>query len=48
MRQKRTPETEEQRRERLEKDARKRLDNAAAEDTAMDAMVKRNIELHGA
>ena len=47
MRKKRTPETEEQRNERLEKEAQRRIDDAAAEGEAVDAMVKRSIKLHG-
>jgi hypothetical protein len=47
MRKKRTPETEEQRNERLEKEAQRRIDGAAAEGEAVDAMVKRSIKLHG-
>jgi hypothetical protein len=48
---KRTQEAEkkrtEQRHERFERDAQKRVKNAAAEDIAIDAMVKRSIKLHG-
>ncbi len=47
MRKKRSPETEEQRSERFEKDAQRRIQGAAAEDKDIDAMVKRSIELHG-
>lgn len=48
MRKKRTPETEEQRNERFEKEAQRRIDDAAEENNAIDAMVKRSIERHGA
>lgn len=48
MRKKRNPESEDQRNERFEKSAQKRIDDAAAADDAMDAMVKRSIRLHGA
>lgn len=47
MRKKRTRETEEQRDERFEKDAQKRIDDAAKADEAIDALVKRSIKLHG-
>lgn len=47
MRKKRNPETGEQRSERFEKEAQRRIDDAAAEDNDIDAMVKRSIELHG-
>lgn len=47
MRVKRDPETAEQRTVRLEKEAKRRIENAAAEDQAMDAMVRRSLEQHG-
>jgi len=47
MRKMRTPENEEQRNERFEKVAQKRIDDAAAADKAIDAMVKQSIKLHG-
>ena len=47
MRKKRDPETEEHRNERLENEALKRIGDAAVEDTAMDAMVKQSILMHG-
>jgi hypothetical protein len=47
MRRKRTLETEAQRRERFAKDAQRRIDDAAAAEQAMDAMVKESIKLHG-
>jgi hypothetical protein len=47
MRKKRTLETQEQRNERLEKEAQTRGEDSAAEDRAMDNMVKRSLKLHG-
>ena len=47
MRTKRNPETEEQQNERLEKEAQRRRDKAAAEDKAIDDMVKRSIKRWG-
>ena len=47
MRKKRDLETEEQRSDRSEQQAQQRIDNAAAEDKAIDAMVKRSIDSHG-
>ena len=47
MRMKRNLETEEQRTERFEKEAKRRKEDAAAEDRAMDAMVRRSLEQHG-
>ena len=47
MRKKRNPETEVQRNERFAKEAQRRIHGAAAEDEAVDAMVKRSIEMHG-
>ena len=47
MRKKRDPETDEQRNERSEKQAQSRIDDTAAEDKAIDAMVKRSIDSHG-
>jgi hypothetical protein len=47
MRRKLNPETEEQRIERFEKDARRRSEVAAAKDEDIDAMVKRSIKFHG-
>lgn len=47
MRKKRNPETDEERNKRLEKEAKRRADNAAAEDNAIDAMVKRSIDSQG-
>jgi hypothetical protein len=47
MRKKRTPETEEQRNERIKKETDRWIDNAAAAEEAIDAMVKQSIELHG-
>jgi F0F1-type ATP synthase assembly protein I len=48
MRKKRASESEDQRNDRLEKDVQRRIDNARAEESAMDAMVKQSIGLHGA
>jgi hypothetical protein len=47
MRKKRSPETEEQRNERSAKEAQRRIKGEAAEDEAVDAMVKRSIKMHG-
>ena len=47
MRKKRAPETEEQRDERLAKQARSRNADTAAEDNAIDAMIKRSIATQG-
>ena len=47
MRKRRNPKTEEQLNERFDKEAQRRVDAAAVEGAAMDAMVKRSIELHG-
>jgi hypothetical protein len=47
MRQKRSLETEEQRDHRLERQAQGRVEDAIAEDKALDAMIRRSIELHG-
>lgn len=48
MPRKKVPESEKQRNERLEKEAQRRRKDAAAEDDAIDAMVKRSIDRHGA
>ena len=47
MRVKRDPETAEQRTLRLEKEVKRRIENDASEDQAMDAMVRRSLEQHG-
>ena len=47
MRKKRDPGTDEQRNERLAKQARSRNADTAAEDKAIDAMVKRSIDSQG-
>lgn len=47
MRKKRDPETGKERSERLKETAQKRIDDSAAADDAIDAMVKRSIEQHG-
>jgi hypothetical protein len=41
-------ETEEKRNERLKRNAEKLHDAGTAEEQALDAMVRRSIELHGA
>ena len=46
-RKKRNPETEQDRSERIEDHARNRSEQAAAEDKAVDAAVRRSIEVHG-
>jgi hypothetical protein len=48
MRKKRDPESEEQRSGRLEKNAHDRIEQASAEDKALDAAVRRSIKLYGA
>jgi len=45
---KRTIESDEQRAERLRKNAEERVDDAAATDKAADEMVRTSIRLHGA
>jgi hypothetical protein len=47
MRKKRNRETEEQRNDRLAKEAQRRIEGVAAEDEAVDAMVKQSIQRHG-
>jgi hypothetical protein len=47
MRKKRHPESDEQRGVRLEKNAH-RIEQASAEDKALDAAVRRSIKLYGA
>jgi hypothetical protein len=47
MRKQRTPETGEQRTKRLDQQAGKRTNDAAEADKAIDAMVRRSIELNG-
>ena len=47
MRKKREPLTETQRAERVEQLAHNDAEGAAAEDKAIDAMIKRSIEIHG-
>ena len=46
-RKKREHETEQHRSERVEQQARARIDQALAEDKALDAAVRRSIEAHG-
>jgi hypothetical protein len=48
MRKKRDPESDQQRNDRLGKNAQDRKDQASAEDKAMDAAVKRSIKQFGA
>ena len=47
MRKKRVLETDEQRSRRLEKASQRQIDDALAADDAVDAMVRRNIQVHG-
>lgn len=47
MRKKRDTETAEERMKRVKRNAQMRDDNVAADDDAIDEMVKRNIEQHG-
>ena len=47
MRKKREPESAERRNERLEQEARHRIEQAFAEDTALDAAIRRSIKLYG-
>jgi hypothetical protein len=47
MRKKRNQATEEQRSDRIENDAQRRSDDAAAKDEDIDAMVERSIKLYG-
>lgn len=48
MRKKREPESDEHRAGRLEKDAQSRVEQASADDRAVDAAIKRSIKLYGA
>ena len=48
MRKKRDVETAKDRKERLKDAAQQRNDNVAAEDDAVDAMIRRSIKDHGA
>jgi len=48
MRKKRDPETSEHRHQRLEAQARERTEQAVAEQNALDAAVRRSIQLYGA
>ena len=47
MRKKRDTETPQERLERTNRNTRQRDDDRAAEDDAIDSMVKQNIQLHG-
>jgi hypothetical protein len=48
MRKKREPETDEQRDERLKHQAQERVEQADADDKALDAAIQKSIELYGA
>jgi hypothetical protein len=48
MRKKREIETPERRTERLARESLARVDRMSAEEAALDAAVRRSIELHGA
>ena len=48
MRKKRDPENDKQRCDRLEQSAHNRIEQASAEDNALDAAVRLSIKLHGA
>jgi hypothetical protein len=48
MRMKRKVESNEQRGQRLQKNAQERLEDAAAADKSVDELVRRSIRLHGA
>jgi hypothetical protein len=48
MRKKREPESDEHRSQRLAKNARDQIKHSSTEDEALDAAVRRSIELHGA
>lgn len=47
MRKKREPETDEQRNDRVEQQARERSARASADDQELDAAIKRSIALYG-
>ena len=47
MRKKLTSENEEERSERVAKEAERRTRKAAEKDRAIDAMIKKSIKLHG-
>ena len=47
MRKMRKPETAQERDERVRRDARRKSDEAAAADAAVDQMIRRNIRLYG-
>jgi len=47
MRKKRDEQTDDQRSERSAQQARQRIDDTAAEDKAIDAMIKRSIDSQG-
>jgi hypothetical protein len=48
MRKKRDPETAEHRNERVEREARQRIEQASADEKALDAAVRQSIKLYGA
>ena len=48
MRRKREPESDQLRRERLDKDTRDRNERLSAEDRALDIAIRDSIRLHGA
>jgi hypothetical protein len=48
MRKTREPETEEQRSRRIEQQTRARSERIEIEDEALDAAIRRSIDLHGA
>ena len=47
MRKKREPESDDHRSERIEEEARQRIEQAAADEQTVDAAVRRSIELYG-
>ena len=47
MRKPRSVETPEKREERHDREAQQKRDNSAAEDRAVDEMIRRNIEVYG-
>jgi len=48
MSNKRRPESDQSRSDRLEQEALTRTENSAAEERSLDAAVRRSIKLHGA
>ena len=47
MRKPRVLETDEQRAERLDREAQERVESEAAHDHAIDELIRKNIQLHG-